>query len=455
MTDGLRRELSTRQVEFLAMGGTVGAGFFVGSGQGLHMAGPMLGLAYGVCGLVVFIIARCLGELSIADPAQGSFVGHIDRQLGPAFAFVSGWSYWLTAVLVCMAELTAVGLLLHAWFPGLPQWIPAFLVMALLFAVNQSAVRIFGESEFWLAILKIGTIVVFLLLGLLAALLPGHLGLGDAGVANIWRFGTGAGGSVAGFCAVLPVALFSFGGVELFSMAAAETADPVRTLPRAVNGLLFRVIVFYLGATAALLVLMPWPLSVPGTSPFVSVLQRLHVPAAAALLNVVLISAVVSTCNSMLYGATRTLRTLALGGHAPARWAEVGRRGVPVTASRISVAVVSAVIVLNYLLPSEIFGLLLGMTAIVVTANWTLIVVAHLRFRRRRGSLGQPSPFPAPLSPVSNGLVLAFVAVLAVILALDPSQRAPFLLAVATFVVLAVLAALRARLRPSLRAERP
>ena len=443
MTVALRRDLSRRQVEFLALGGTIGAGLFLSSGQALHMAGPALLPAYALCGLVVYVIARCLGELALADPRQGTFVNHIGSQLGPAYAFVSGWSYWITMIVVCMAELTAVGLLTHAWFPTLPQWIPAFVVLLLLFVVNQGAVRLFGEAEFWLALLKIVTITGFILLGLAALVAPVRLGLTEARLSNLWRFGGMFPTGLAGFLAILPIALFPFGGIELVSLAAAETADPQRTLPRAVNGLLLRVLVFYLGAMAALLVLLPWTRIEPGSSPFVLVLRRLDVPFAAGFLNLVLITAVTSSCNSILFGATRALRSLALDGGAPARWAEANRNGVPVRAAVVAKAALTHTRVLNYLLPAQIFGLLLQMTALVITVNWTLIVLAHLRYRRTNPPY--PLLFPVPWTPWSNYLVFAFVLVVLSILATDRSARGPLLLAVLGFGALAIMARLRRR----------
>ena len=443
MTVALRRDLSRRQVEFLALGGTIGAGLFLGSAQALHLAGPALLPAYALCGLVVYIIARCLGELALADPGQGTFVNHIGSQLGPAYAFVGGWSYWITMIVVCMAELTAAGLLMHVWFPALPQWITAFFLLLLLFLVNQGTVRLFGETEFWLALLKIATVVGFIVLGLAAIVAPARLGLAGARLSNLWRLGGVFPTGLTGFLAILPIALFPFGGIELVSLAAAETADPQRTLPRAVNGLLLRVVVFYLGAMAALLVLLPWTQVVPGSSPFVLVLRRLDVPFAAGLLNLVLITAVTSSCNSILFGATRALRSLALDGGAPASLAQSNRNGVPARAVIVSIAAISLAIVLNYLLPAEIFGLLLQMTALVITVNWTLIVLAHLRYRRGRGT--RPLRFPAPLTPWSNYLVLVFVAAVLSILAIDRTARGPLLLAVFGFGALGVLARLRRR----------
>ncbi len=445
MTVELRRDLSRRQIEFLALGGTIGAGLFLGSGQALHMAGPALLPAYALCGLVAYIIARCLGELALADPGQGTFVNHIGSQLGPAVAFVSGWSYWITMIVVCMAEVTAVGLLMHAWFPTLPQWIPALLVLLLLFLVNRGAVRVFGETEFWLALLKIATIVGFILLGLAAVVAPARLDLAGAHVSNLWHPGGVFPTGLLGFLAILPIALFPFGGIELISLAAAETADPRRTLPRAVNGVLLRVLIFYLGAMAALLVLLPWTEVVPGSSPFVLVLRRLDVPFAAGFLNVVLITAVTSSCNSILFGATRAMRSLALDGGAPASWAQSNRHGVPVRAVLVSIAAISLTIGLNYLLPTEIFGLLLQMTALVITVNWSFIVLAHLRYRRgrRRDKLH----FPAPWTPWSNYLVLLFVLTVLAILAIDGTARGPLLLAMLTFGTLTLVARLRRRPR--------
>lgn len=357
------------------MGGTIGAGLFIGSARAIQMAGPAVILAYALCGLVVYIIARCLGELALADLGQETFVNYIGIQLGSRYAFVSGWSYWFSLVLVGMAELTAVGLFVHVWLPTLPRWIAPFAALSLLFVVNRASVRLFGESEFWLALIKITSLTCFILLGLAAVLLPG-LGLLGAHFSNPWRLSSYFPTGFLGLCTVLPIALFSFGDVELISLAAAETADPSRTLPRAVNGLLVRIVVFYVGTIGSLLLLLPQTEIGSESSPLVTVLIRLGVPLAGSLLNFILITVVISSCDSILFGATRVLRSLALDGSAPASWANSGRRGVPTRAVNVSTAAASPMIGLNYLFPAQVFGILSEMVAMFTSVNWMLIVIA-------------------------------------------------------------------------------
>jgi len=436
-TQSPRRILSSPQLEFVAIGGAIGSGLFVGSSEGLHTAGPSLLLAYAVCGIVVYFIARCLAEMSLARDARGTFVDHVRWQLGPRLGFVCGWTFWFTLVLIGMAELTAIGLLLRLWFPAAAPWMLVALVLVCLLAFNSAPVSYFGKSELWLSIVKIGAIAVFIALGLAAAIVPNFLHLSDARFSNLWRYGGAFPTGVGGFVIVLPVALFAFGGFEVVGLAAAEARQPQRSLPRAVNGLIARLIIFYLGATAALLVLLPWPEVTPGTSPFVVVLQRMHLPFAATLMNAVLITAVLSSCNAIIFSATRTLRSLALAVAAPRPLAALNGNGTPATAAAFTVAAMSLAVVLDSIVPKSLFGILMQSVSILTAVTWALIVLAAMRFRMRNTS-GALSYFPVPWAPWSNVVVLAFLVSVVVLLARS-AVRPVFLLACAVLVILAVL----------------
>ncbi len=410
---GLRRDLGSRQIQFLAIGAAIGSGLFVGSAQALRAAGPGLLIAYAVCAPPVYLIARCLGEMTLAFPGQPTFVDQVRGQLGPRAGLICGWTFWLSLVLIGMAELTAIGLLVHGWITGAPRWLVVTASLAAPLLFNLAPVRRFGTIEVWISALKVLTIILFIGLGLLAAL-PGHLGLADAGLSNLWRWGLLPAGW-SGLVAVLPVALFSFGGFEMVSLAASEAADPDRAVPSAVNGLIVRFVIFYLGGIAALLVLLPWTRMVPGVSPFVVVLQRLSFTPASILLDIVLISAVSSSCSALLFAASRTLRALAGAAGAPVVLAALTAQGVPRNAVLVSAAAISAAILLNGLIPREAFGLLMRMVSIATLANWSLIVLAQMASRRRT-PVSLPR-FAVPFSPWSNGLVLAFIATMLILMA--------------------------------------
>ncbi len=347
-------------------------------GQGIALAGPALLLAYALAGLMVFVIARCLGELALnVDPSQ-IFLSHTARYLGRRVAFVQGWSYWACAIIVSMAELTGGAALVHAWLPAIPTWLVALVELAILLAINRLGVRAFGETEFWMAFLKIATIAGFLLIG--AAVLLGVPHVEGASVSNLWSDGGFFPHGAAGFFAALSIALFAFGGTELIGVASAEAEDPRRNIPRATNGLLARVVLFYLGSTFVVLALVPWKSLSPDGSPMVSVLSGVGIPAASAFLNVVLISAALSSCNSLLYASSRIARALSEMRAAPAALGHVSGRGVPDRALLLAGALTSSAILLNFLLPATLFQLLLGAGALTIVTNWCIILVVHLRY---------------------------------------------------------------------------
>lgn len=437
--------LSARQLEFIALGSTVGSGLFLGAGRGIQLAGPGMLVAYLVAGLMVFVVARCLGEMALADPKPSTFISYTDRYIGSRSAFVQAWSYWACCVLVCMAELTAAGLFIRLWLPTLPLWIPESLGLAIVFAINRLSVRVFGEVEFWISLLKVATILTFLLTGvlLLSGLTP--LGLRAAAVRNLWVFGGFLPNGLMGVVAALPVALFAFGGTELIGIAAAEAENPERSVPRATNGLLYRLGLFYVGTTLVLLCLEPWR-SVPGdSSPLVNLLGRIGVPAAATLMNVVLVSAVLSSCNSNLYAGARVLKALGENGGAPKGLSSLNGRGAPEQAVTLTFAAVSLAVLLSGFLPNGLFDLLLGMAALIVITNWAIFLVAHLRFRKLRKTEGGPR-FAAPGAPWSNLAVLALIAGTMVVALGDPGLRLSAVLAgVVIFSLVAVATARAAR----------
>jgi AAT family amino acid transporter len=277
------RTLKGRHLQLMGMGAAIGAGFFLSSGSAIHEAGPGLLLAYLLAGTVMYLIMRALGELALAYPSAGSFTTYATKFLGSLAGFIMGWSYWLGSLLVGIAEITAIGILLRPWFPEMPQWVPALGAVVLLYTINIQTVRSFGEAEYWMAMIKVGTLFGVLLCGVAIWLF--RIGGVDrqASIANLWAYGGFFPNGVSGVLAALPAVVFAFGGGEVIGLAAAETERPEHTLPKAIRGIIYRIIFIYVGSLAIFMILCPWNRFEPTKSPFVFVLQHAGLSAAAGV----------------------------------------------------------------------------------------------------------------------------------------------------------------------------
>ncbi len=435
-----QRKLTGRHVQFIAIGGAVGAGLFLGSGAGIAVAGPAVLLSYAVAGVFVFLIARALGEMALGHPAPGSFVAYAEDYLGRGVGFVTGWSYWLVWVLVGVAELTAVGIFVRFWLPGLPQWVPALLAWGVLYLANRAPVRLFGELEFWMSLIKVVTIVMLIVSGLALVV------FGEAGSVQTL---VAAGGFVPnGWLAVvnaLPIALFAFGGIEMIGLAAAEAEDVARTLPRAINGVVWRILIFYVGSLFVVMLLMPWTLATSGQSPYVLAFEAIGLPAAAAIINAVVLTAVLSSCNSGMFATGRVLSSLAARGHAPRLFEKIDVRGRPLRAVSASAAAMLAGVGLNYLVPEQALSLVISIVAMLLLWTWAVITASHLAHRRRIGR----GRFAMPFYPASNYAVLAFIAFVAVSLAVDPASHGMTIVSLAWFTILTLVWMVKRRDAPA------
>jgi amino acid transporter, AAT family len=402
----------------MGMGGAIGAGFFLGSGSAIHEAGPGLLLAYLLAGTVVYLVMRALGELALAHPSAGSFSTYATEFLGPLAGFILGWSYWLVNLLVGIAEITAVGILLRHWYPGIPQWMPALCAVVLLYAINMQAVRSFGEAEYWMAMIKVVTLLGVLLCGL--AIL--FLRIGDVGrqasISNLWTYGGFLPKGFSGVLAALPIVIFAFGGVEVIGLAAAETERPEHALPRAIRGLIYRILFIYVGSLAIVMMLYPWNLLDPTKSPFVLVLLHAGLSPAAGVVTFVAMTALLSSCNCGLFASSRMLRSLACSGQAPLRFQSLTRQGVPHFSVSLSGMATVIGVGLNYVMPERLFGYLLAMVAWLILLVWANITLTHLFYRRAvfRGRAKRVS-FRMPGAPYTNWLVLLVIGFVAVMLA--------------------------------------
>ncbi|HET7755767.1 MAG TPA: amino acid permease [Steroidobacteraceae bacterium] len=435
----LARNLHNRHIQLIAIGGTIGVGLFLGSARAIHSAGPGLLLAYAVGGVAIFFIMRALGELLTYRPVAGSFATYADEFCGPFAGFVTGWSYWFAWVTTVMAEITAIGIYVRFWLPGTPQWLPPLLALGVLYGSNLLAVRVFGELEFWFALIKVVTIVALILAGL--AVIVFHLGdLGaTASFANLWSHGGFLPGGMLAVLLTLQIVMFAYEGVELIGVTAGESQDPAVVLPRATNGIIARILIFYLGALLIIMSLVPWTELDPKMSPFVFVFGRLGLPGAASIINLVVITAAASSCNSGLFSTGRMLWTLGQRGQAPRVFASLNRGRVPAAGIHASAAVMLVGVVLNYLVPERVFTMVTSVALIGTLWTWGIILVAHASYRRAvAAGRVAAAPFRMPGAPLANWLVLGFLVLVTVMLARDPDTRVALYVAPLWFALLGI-----------------
>ncbi|MBO1333991.1 amino acid permease [Streptomyces sp. VRA16 Mangrove soil] len=431
--------LKQRHLTMLGLGGVIGAGLFVGSGAGIQVAGPGIVLSYLIAGAIAMCVMRMLGEMSAAMPASGSFSVHAERALGRWAGFSVGWLYWFLLVVVLAVEATGAAQIAGGWVPSVPQWAWVLLFMVVFTGANLSAVKNFGEFEFWFAALKVFAIVAFLVLGTLAifGLLPDT---DPVGLTNLTGQGGflphGWHGVVSGVLAVI----FAFGGLEVVTIAAAESDDPVRSVARAVRSAVFRILFFYVGSMLVIVTVLPWTAQQAGISPYVTVLDSIGIPSAGQIMNIVVFVALLSALNANLYGSSRMIFSLAEREEAPRALLKVSGGGVPRRAVLASVAFGFLSVLLNLEWPDSVFLYMLNSVGAVLLFVWALIAVAQLRLRRR---IEQESPERLVLTmwafPWLTWAALVAMAAVFVLMLTDDAARPQLLWSTgATAAVLAV-----------------
>jgi phenylalanine-specific permease len=423
----LQRGLQNRHIQLIALGGAIGTGLFLGIGPAIQMAGPAVLLGYGIAGIIAFLIMRQLGEMVVEEPVSGSFSHFAWKYWGPFAGFLSGWNYWVMFVLVGMAELTAAGIYMQYWLPDVPTWIWAAAFFIIINAANLVNVRLYGEMEFWFALIKVLAIIAMIGFGLWL-LFSGHGGE-HASVDNLWQHGGFLATGWHGLIMSLAVIMFSFGGLELIGITAAEARDPQKTIPKAVNQVVYRILLFYIGSLVVLLALYPWVNVKADSSPFVMIFHELDSNIVASALNFIILVASLSVFNSGVYSNSRMLFGLSVQGNAPAFLTRVNARGVPVNSLFLSAAITSLVIVINYLLPKEAFGLLMALVVATLLLNWIMICLAHLKFRAAMRRQGRVTQFKALLYPAGNYICIAFlVLILGLMCTIDSMRMSAILL---------------------------
>ena len=417
----LKHGLSNRHIQLIALGGSIGTGLFLGISQTIKLAGPSVILGYALAGLIAFFMMRQLGEMVVEEPVSGSFSYFAYKFWSPFAGFMSGWNYWVLNVLVCMAELSAIGLYVQYWWPEIPTWISALGFFVLINAINLLHVKVFGETEFLFSMIKILAIIG--MIGYGAWLLASGHGGAHASISNLWALGGFFPNGISGLIMAMAIIMFSFGGIELVGIAAAETKNPTTTIPKAVNQIVYRVLLFYVLTIIVLLSLFPWNQIAEGGSPFVLIFDSLGSQGVATVLNFVVLTAAISVYNGTSYGTSRMLLGLAEQGNAPQFLKKINQRGIPYAAILCSALVTLLCVVLNYIFPEIAFKLLMSLVVSAIVINWMMLALTHLKFKQRMLALQKSTLFPTLIYPISNYICIVFMLGILVVMWLTPDMR--------------------------------
>lgn len=437
--EGYQKDLSQRHVQMIAIGGAIGTGLFLGAGSRLQVAGPSLAISYAICGLCAFMILRAMGELVMYRPSSGSFVTYAREFLGEGAAYTAGWFFFLNWAMTGIADITAIALYVHYWplFGDIPQWVVALGALIVVGAVNLTGVRYFGEIEFWFSLVKVLTLVIFLAVGGFVLISGKHVGGHTPGLHLISQSGgLFPHGMVASLMLIQGV-VFAYAATELIGVAAGESHDAKSIVPRAINSVIWRIILFYVGSIVLLVLVLPWSAYHAGESPFVTFFNKLGVPGTDSIMNFVVLTAALSSLNSGLYSTGRILRALSLGGSGPSSMSKMNRHAVPYVGISTTLVIYFVGVVLNYLYPTQVFEIVLSISSLGILGTWACIVLCQLKLHKAiRLKKVAPTGFAMPFAPYSGWLTLAFLALVLVMMAFDyPSGT----ISVAGIPVLAVI----------------
>lgn len=406
----LARGLKARHIELIALGGTIGVGLFMGSASTIKWAGPSVLLAYALAGVAMFFVMRIMGEMLYLEPVTGSFATYGHKYISPWAGYITAWCYWFLWVTVGMSEVTAIGIYMNYWFPDLPQWIPALIGVAIVAGANLTAVKYYGEFEFWFALIKVVTIVIMLVIGFGMV----FFGFGNAGqaigIGNLFNNGGFFAGGLEGFLFALCLVTAAYQGVELVGITAGEAENPKETLRSAIKNIIWRILIFYVGAIFVIVTIYPWNQIGTIGSPFVMTFSKVGIAAAAGIINFVVLTAAMSGCNSGIYSAARMLYTLAENGQAPKFLMKVSPSGVPANSIKITIACLLLGVFFNYIYPnSKLFVYIYSASILPGMAPWIVLCISQLKFRKKWEQEMAAHPFKSPLFPISNYVTIVFL----------------------------------------------
>ncbi|MCP3763579.1 alanine permease AlaP [Domibacillus sp. A3M-37] len=420
----LHRGLEERHITLMSLGAAIGVGLFLGSATAIQLAGPGILFAYAFSGMIMFFIMRALGEMAIQNPVAGSFSKYARDYLGPLAGYITGWNYWFLWVVTCMAEITAVGVYMGLWFPDVPAWIWALSALIIMTTVNFLAVKAYGELEFWFALIKIVAILSMILIGVLMIV----FGIGNGGVAtgisNLWDHGGFFPNGIEGILLSLQMVMFAYLGIEMIGVTAGEVKNPEKSLSRAIDSVFWRILIFYVGALFVIMSIYPWTEIGTQGSPFVLTFEKIGIPAAAGIINFVVLTAALSSCNSGIFSTGRMLFNLAEHEEAPASYKTLTGNGVPGKAVLASASVLLIGVLLNYLVPAKVFTWVTSIATFGAIWTWSIILLSQIRYRKSLQPHEQKKlKYKIPFFPYTSYLSLAFLAGVIVVMGFSPDTR--------------------------------
>lgn len=437
--ENLSRGLKNRHVQLLAIGGAIGTGLFLGSGRSIHLAGPSILFAYAITGTICFLIMRALGELLLSNLKYHSFVDFVQEYLGNGAAFITGWTYWFCWISLAMADLTASGLYIQYWLPNVAQWVPSLIVLVILLIMNLTTVKLFGEMEFWFALIKIIAILALIIVGTFMIIKGFSTTAGASSFSNLWNHGGWFPNGMSGFILSFQMVVFAFTGIELVGLTAGETENPEYVIPKAINNIPIRIIIFYIGALIVIMSIYPWNSINADKSPFVQVFAVVGIAAAASIVNFVVLTSAASACNSGIFSTSRMVYSLAQEDNAPNSMKRLTSNKVPSNALMFSAAVILISVILSYIMPEGVFVLITSISTFCFIFIWGIMVVCHLKYRKTNPELASKSKFKMPFYPISSYIVFAFIVFVLVVLALNEETRVALFVTPVWFIMLGII----------------
>lgn len=448
----LKRELSSRHMQMIALGGTIGVGLFMGAGSTIKWTGPSALLAYAFAGIILYFVMRALGEMLYVDPTTGSFVNYASKYIHPFAGFLTAWSNVFQWLVVGISEVIAVGTYLHYWWPNFPSWIAGIIVVLTLAGANLFSVRAFGEMEFWFAFIKVATILMMIVLGLGVIL----FGIGNhgepVGFSNLWSHGGFFTGGIKGFLFALSLVMGAYQGIELIGLTAGEAKNPQAAIVKSIRTIVGRVLIFYVGAIFVIVTIYPWDELNSIGSPFVQTFTKVGITIAAGLINFVMLTAAMSGCNSGMFSASRMLYTLGNNHDASPAFTKLSRFQVPY----VPVIVLSVGMLIGMLLnelpiasSSNIFVIVYSSSVLPGMVPWFVILISNLKFRRDHTNQLEKHPFKMPFFPISNYFSLVILSVVVIFMFINQETRISVIVGVLYLVLVSAIYGVRAMITKS------
>lgn len=436
----LHRGLEERHIALMSLGAAIGVGLFLGSASAIKLAGPAIIIAYAIGGLMIYLIMRALGEMAIKNPVAGSFSRYASEFIGPLAGYITGWNYWFLWIATCMAEITAVGIYMQFWYPDTAQWAWALGALVIMTTVNFLAVKAYGELEFWFALIKIVTIILMIVLGFGMI----FFGIGNGGVAvgfsHLYSHGGFFPNGISGVALSFQMVMFAYLGIEMLGVTAGEVKNPEKSLKRAINTVFYRILLFYVLALTVILSITPWNQMTGENSPFVLMFDRIGIPGAAGIIQFVVLTAALSSCNSGIFSTGRMLFNLAQQGESPKRFGRTTKNGVPGIAILVSAVVLLFGVYLNYMEADKVFSYVTSVATFGALWTWGTILVTQIMSRKKMSSQEkQGLTYKMPLFPFTSYLTLAFLVFVMVVLGFSPDTRIALIVGPIWIILLVVL----------------